>query len=567
MDRKIETMRVNFKFLISTFQVYGRKGGSFQPIARSWISPNPYTFIVVTKLFISLFSVIAGLFGWVISFTSIFKTGLGWDSVFDLSAAKVSIENSGLQDLNTYYDSIPLTSEFYGTFVYKIADWFSIQLTNSSIFEDTLALSNYYFVGVTTWFISLFSIILVCSALYIAFESKKYALYFFGLVSTLPIWVGMSQVNSKDIPVAAGISILSAGFMLILKKYAFRKLFWIGILYITIGNGISIAVRPASVLLVITFLLLNTLIFVLFNLNKRNFILILRDIFIIYFISLPISVYIIYLSNTISISNLFSWVIDAFRFPLDYPSIQPIRLFGQDFLSNELPPWYIFAWVWAQLPTLTFLSLFLGICILAKRALLDKNLDLIYPVSPFLIQALLIPFSFMILQPNMYNGVRHILFIYPALILIAVIFLVNIMEIPNSKFITLIVHIFTALVFFLNIFSTFRWAPYSYAFINPVAGMSEQRNWDLDYWGLSAREGIERLKEIDPSGSVFVMPDNSSSAPFGGQSVTELTYTTSPYSLYVFVHWNHKIVEEGCKIEFDIKRDNQILGMGGFCSK
>jgi hypothetical protein len=521
---------------------------------------------VVTKLFVSLASIVAGLVGWVISFTSIFKTGLGWDSVFDLNAAKISIENSGSEDLNAYYDLIPITSEFYGTFVYKIADWLSIQFTNRSIFEDTLALNNYYFIDVTTWFISLFSIILVCLALYITFDSKKYALYFFGLVSSLPIWVGMSQVNSKDVPVAAGISILSAGFMLILKKYIFRKFFWLGILYITIGTGMSIAVRPASILLVMTFLSLNTLIFVLFNLNKRNFILIFRKIFIIYFISFSVSIFILYLSNPISISNLFSWVIDAIRVSLDYPSIQPIRVFGQDLLSNELPPWYIFAWVWAQLPTLTFLSLFLGIYILTKRALLDKNLNLIYFVSPFLIQALLIPFSFMILQPNMYNGIRHVLFIYPALMLISVVFLVNILELPNSKFITPIAHIFTALVFFLNIFATFRWAPYSYAFINPVAGMSEQRNWDLDYWGLSSREGIELLQKIDPSRSVFVMPDHSSTIPLGGQGVTELSSITSPFSLYVFIHWNHKIVEDVCKIEFKIKRDNQILGMGGTCT-
>jgi hypothetical protein len=189
--------------------------------------------------------------------------------------------------------------------------------------------------------------------------------------------------------------------MIILKKYAFRKFFWLGILYITVGTGVSIAVRPASILLVMTFLLLNTLIFVLFNLNKRNSILILREIFIIYFISLPISIFILYLSNPISISNLFSWVIDAMRVSLDFPSIQPIRVFGQDLLSNELPPWYIFAWVWAQLPSLTFLSLFLGMYILAKSAMLDKNLDLIYYVSPLLIQALFIPFIFMILQPNM----------------------------------------------------------------------------------------------------------------------------------------------------------------------
>ena len=522
---------------------------------------------MVAKLFVSLASLIAGLVGWVISFTSIFKTGLGWDSVFDLNAAKISIENSGSEDLNAYYDLIPITSEFYGTFVYRIADWLSIQLIDRSIFEDPLVLSNYYFIDISTWFISLFSVIIVCSALYITFDSKKYALYFFGLVSSLPIWVGMSQVNSKDIPVAAGISILSAGFMLILKKYSVRKFFWLGILYLTIGTGISIAVRPASMLLVMAFISLNSLIFMLFNLNKRNFILILRYIFVIYFISLPISIFVLYLSNPISIGNLFSWVIDATRVSLDYPSIQPIRVFGQDFLSNELPPWYIFAWVWAQLPTLTFLSLFLGICILTKRALLDKNLNLSYSVSPFLIQALFIPISFMVLQPNMYNGVRHILFIYPALMLVAVIFLVNILELPTSNLITPIVHIFTALVLFLNIFATLRWAPYSYAFINPVAGMSEQRKWDLDYWGLSSREGIERLSLSGFSKPVFVMPDASSSIPFGGKGIAPVSTTDIPFNLYVFIHWNHKIVEDNCKIEFKIRRDNQVLGMGGYCLK
>ena len=520
---------------------------------------------MVTKLFISVASVIIGLFGWLISLTSIFKTGLGWDSVFDLNAAKISIGNSGSKDLNVYYDLIPITSEFYGTFVYKIADWLSIQFTNRSIFEDTLALNNYYFIDVTTWFISLFSIIIVCSALYITFDSKKYALYFFGLVSSLPIWVGMSQVNSKDIPVAAGISILSAGFMLILKKYTFRKFFWLGILYISIGTGISAAVRPASILLIMTFLSLNTLIFVLFNFHKRNLNLILRDIFIIYFISLPISIYILYLSNPISISNLFLWVIDAIRVSLDYPSIQPIRVFGQDFLSNELPIWYIFAWVWAQLPTLTFLSLFLGICFLFKNGVLDKNWNLTYSVSPFLIQALIFPFSFMILQPNMYNGVRHALFIYPSLILIAVIFLIHILELPTSKYITPLAQIFTALVLFLNVFASFRWAPYSYAFINPIAGLGEQRKWDLDYWGLSAREGINRLVNSDNSKMVVVMPDNSSSVPFGGRSANEEKGDVPSYYLYVFIHWNHKILQPPCKITFKLKRDGQTLGMGGVC--
>ncbi len=520
---------------------------------------------MITKLFVSLAPIIAGFAGWVISFTSIFKTGLGWDSVFDLNAAKISIENSGSKDLNAYYDLIPITSEFYGTFVYKIADWLSIQITNKSIFDDTNVLSSIYFVDITTWLISLFSIIVVSISLYVTFDSRNFALLFFGLVSTLPIWVGMSQVNSKDIPVAAGLSIFSAGFMLILKKSKSLKLLYWGIFLTSIGAGISLAVRPASITLVVAFLSLNILIFFLSNIRKEKVYSLVVNIFVIYFTTLLIALTIVYVSNPISINNFYTWVLDAVRTSLNYPSIQPIRVFGQDFLSNELPPWYVFAWVWAQLPVLTFLSLIASLILLVKKVLIFKDLTMIYSISPFLIQAFLVPLIMLFTQNNIYNGIRHLLFIYPALMIVSTIFLLYLVENFDSKFLQSISTSFVILILLMNAFATYRWIPYSYAYINPVAGMGNERKWDLDYWGLSSREGIEKLNTLNSSTPKYIMPDNSSSILFGGKSVTELSSIETPFSLYVFVHWNHKIVEDDCKIYFRIKRDNQVLGMGGKC--
>jgi hypothetical protein len=117
------------------------------------------------------------------------------------------------------------------------------------------------------------------------------------------------------------------------------------------------------------------------------------------------------------------------------------------------------------------------------------------------------------------------------------------------------------------VFSTYRWLPYSYAYINPLAGIGNQRNWDLDYWGLSSREGIDRLNKLGFSKNIIVMPDNSSSIPFGGQNVSQILVTDTPINLYVYIHWNHKILSDNCIIDFQIKRDNQVLGMGGRCSK
>jgi hypothetical protein len=521
----------------------------------------------MTRLIVNLSAVLMGISGWIISLTSIFKTGLGWDSVFDLNAAKISFENSRILSLNQYYELVPLTSEFYGTLVYKIANRFSIQFTAQSIFDNPLLLANFYFVDLTTWLISLLSILLVCISLYLTFNSWNYSFLYFGMISTLPIWVGMSQVNSKDIPVAAGLSILSSGFMLIFKLNNSRIYFYLGILLTSIGSGISLSVRPGSITIVLSFLLLNTLIIFITKLKNSKLVPLLLDIFLINFITLTVSIMILYISNNIYFFNLDSWIIDSVKVSLNFPSIQPIRVLGRDFLSNDLPAWYVIAWVWAQLPLLTFISLLLGLALVLKQIVIQKSFNLAYSLAPFFIQAFFVPLIILFTQANLYNGIRHLLFIYPALILITIIFLNRLLEISRNNFLFLVGAISVFLIMFFNLYSTYRWLPYSYAYINPMAGIGSQRNWDLDYWGLTSREGINRFDQLGSSKNVFVMPDNSSSLPFGGQNINQIQTSNYPINLYVYIHWNHKILEENCVIDFRIKRDNQVLGMGGRCSK
>ena len=508
---------------------------------------------------------LVGIYGWIISLTSIFKTGLGWDSVFDLNAARISLENAYSPSLETYYEIVPVTSEFYGTFVYKVANLFSTIFVHRSIFDDLGLIENYYFIDITTWLISLISVILVSISIYFVFESIIISSAYFALISTLPIWVGMSQVNSKDIPVAAGLTILSAGFALIFKNISSNYFFYFGLLLISLGAAISLSVRPATAMILLTFIAINSLALIYFYYNKLNLIAIIKKVFSIFIITIISALMILYSSNPISLFKLFSWIFDAIRVSLDYPSVQPIRLFGRDFLSNDLPSWYVMAWIWAQLPILTFLYLVLSILLLFRTSFVNRNLNQLFLIFPFLIQSFVVPIVFLFIQPNMYNGLRHILFIYPALMLLAAGFLYWVPFNFQNIYFQKVIFIFTCFVLLFNTFSTYRWAPYSYAFINPIAGLGEKRNWDLDYWGLSSREGIERLIKLGYGKDVIVMPDNSSSIPFGGQSYNQIPFKNVPFGLYVFIHWNHKIVEQSCKIDFEIKRDNQLLGMGGHC--
>jgi hypothetical protein len=517
------------------------------------------------KLLVITVSAILGIFGWATSLISIFKTGVGWDSVFDLDAAKITKSMQGFESLQEFYNQVPLTSEFYGVLIYKLADFLSLFSSNTSIYQDTSLLKNFYYIDLVTWLISLFSILIITIIIFFVSKSILFAATFFGLISTLPIWVGMSQINSKDIPVAAGISIVSSGFMILFKYSLDRMYYFLGIIVTSLGAGIAIAVRPASVTIVFVLIIMNTLIIFIkdFKLiySITNFLLFILVPIIIIILSLIITFY----SNYIPIEFFFTWIQDAIKVSFNFPSIQPVKLFGLEFISNELPRWYVIAWVWAQLPVLVFVAVFVGLILWLLRIFNNMHREFNFMITPFFLQAMLVPLYIFFNNINIYNGIRHILFIYPALIMFGAFASLTIIQ--SKKILNWFGITFFILIIFTNIFATFRWSPYSYAFINPIAGLGNQRNWDLDFWGLSSREGVERLRLLTKTQEVIVMPDSSSSIPFGGLNTYSIPDLESPFNLYVYIHWNHKIVEPDCEILFRIKRDNQTLGMGGTCFK
>jgi hypothetical protein len=117
----------------------------------------------------------------------------------------------------------------------------------------------------------------------------------------------------------------------------------------------------------------------------------------------------------------------------------------------------------------------------------------------------------------------------------------------------------------LSSFATARWIPYSYAFINPLAGWNHsERDWELDFWGLTAKEGVERLRDagLFPVG---VLPTEETAGLFGGSSLAAIVEEgqTQPYGLYIFKRWDSDIGE--CEPLFTIQRDGQILGEGAVC--
>ena len=116
-----------------------------------------------------------------------------------------------------------------------------------------------------------------------------------------------------------------------------------------------------------------------------------------------------------------------------------------------------------------------------------------------------------------------------------------------------------AVVVAVSLTASIRWAPYAYAFVNPIAGWKkENRSWELDYWGVSAREGVRRLREAGYT-PIFVQPGQQPGVPYGAYNGTVTTGGKS--GIYVFVRWD-RASRFGCDVIFTIKRDGNLLGEG-----
>jgi hypothetical protein len=188
-------------------------------------------------------------------------------------------------------------------------------------------------------------------------------------------------------------------------------------------------------------------------------------------------------------------------------------------------------------------------------------------MSPVFLQAIVLPVAVVVSGATLYDALRHLLFMIPGLIGIGAI---AVATLEKSNFDWKIspkaaASVVTVIVVGLSAFATARWIPYSYAFINPIAGWNHpERGWELDFWGLTAAEGVERLKDAGYT-PIGVLPIEETAGLFGGSSLAVILEEgqNAPFGLYVFKRWDSSIGE--CESLFTIERDGQILGEGAVC--
>lgn len=515
-----------------------------------------------------------GFVGALVAFSGLFRGGIGWDSFIDTSDSIITRSLNPDLSLEEAYAIVPGPHEFYGVLVHYLADKLNFLFTGSTDFLQPEIPSTYLWQGAINILLALVASTFLSYAIYKYTDSLVMSSGTWALLNTTPVWLGMSHVNFKDMPLAAGLTLISAGLMLLLNRKK-DKLTFTPHIIIALGVFTAVGSRPGSIPLVLVLVVSGFLaLLILTNLQQGD----LKVLFLTYFFTLLAffsGILSLKLINPLAQIALGQWLIDSTRLASEFPFDMPQRIAGRDFSSLDLPWWYVPTWFLAQMPILFLLIFFLSIIVFFikfKKINFLKFITSLLKISPLLTQGLLIPLAIIFSGAVIYDAVRHLLFAWPTLVVLVLFGIKNLIErlskdlnAKSSKLFTILL-----IVILTNLFASIRWAPYSYAFINPVAGYStEKRNWDLDFWGVSAREGINRLTEIEDIKKVYVMPDGASSIPYKGIGLWRLEELneSDPFGLYVFMRWNHRIVPEKCDILFEIKRDRQTIGMGGVCPK
>ncbi len=315
------------------------------------------------------------------------------------------------------------------------------------------------------------------------------------MLAATPTLIGNMLFNSKDIPFAMGFAIAFYYFIKFTRSFPTPNRS--DIIGVILGIAIAVSIRIGGVLLVFyLFVLLGMK--VLFEKDFRENILSkdLREqvkLTLIPVIIAAAGCLLGFLFYPNFWEHPFQHVSKALRVASDFPVKVRMLFEGNMIYSTSLPPNYLLKSLGITLPV--FILVLIPLILVFIPQMIKK---LGASIIMFLLFACLFPIAYVIFkEPSIYNGWRHILFFYPALVILASIFITHIL-VPFKKSTPQFLVIIFFTYFIMNVIS---WQipnhTYQYAYYNEFIGGFEKayKKYDTDYQQLAVSKGVEWLME------------------------------------------------------------------------
>ena len=263
-------------------------------------------------------------------------------------------------------------------------------------------------------------------------------------------------------------------------------------LIFSIFAALAIDVRVLGIIIPIIVLFINTLKSIKESNFKKNILLNTSNII---FVFIFVTIFWPYLWES-PINNF----IFAFKGMANF-EIETFNLFFGDVINAKKVPWnFIPLWIIITTPILYVILYLLGTIILCSQIIKNRisKLDNKNFIDLFFILTIFGPLTAVIIfNSTLYNGWRQMYFIYPSILFISTISILYFYKLKNI-FIKYTIFVIIFLYLFNILFWILKNHPHQYVYFNEfVKRKYVNKQFDLDYWGLSYKENLEFLLNYD----------------------------------------------------------------------
>jgi hypothetical protein len=332
-----------------------------------------------------------------------------------------------------------------------------------------------------------------------------------------------SFYNAKDIPLMDAF-IIATFTLLLLKDAVYSRKSYLVCFLITLVHSITTALAlstriPGLLIVVLTAIIFIPALFIHFSNKKR-----------IFFLSL------IYLVVTLGFTMLFwpiLWInpvqqiINAMNEMNSRPYFASNLFMGSMISGNNLPWHYLPVWIGITTPIIIVLGFIFAAIWMIKRLIDDvMRLPLLELIkknwSRYMDWGIILCWSFLpilavyLMHTVLYDGWRHVFFVYPAIVLIAVLgirkFSRWIFLVTRSQALAKTIVILVVMLGILDpVYFAIQNHPFENVYFNVFAGKPDtlRFRYEMDYWGLSYKQALDYILATDPSPEIPIMIENS----------------------------------------------------------
>jgi 4-amino-4-deoxy-L-arabinose transferase-like glycosyltransferase len=330
------------------------------------------------------------------------------------------------------------------------------------------------------------------------FKDRRVGIYSAAALLMLPRFVGHACINSKDIPFAAFFALAMAAFaaLLVGGRRDYRSFLLCGA-----AAGLTLAVRVGGVLLfclfaagvLYTFLTRPRDVSVAPEKQKAD----ARRAVVGTVMGLGIAWLLMVAFWPWAHENPLLNPIRAFLSFTVFPEAYPMLFQGRTVRSTELPGHYLVAYLLITTPIPLLLLAVVGVVTSTDRQIRE-------PHSPdarltFLAQLwLLLPILyFVLMRPNVYDGLRHFLFILPALAIFAGLGVAALFAWSGALKHGWVLRVVILVLLLLPVKDISRLHPYQMTYFNALVGGLREAGtrYETDYWVTSYKEAAEWLND------------------------------------------------------------------------